>query len=89
MSKFKFHFTDKLKFFYCRNYAQLIANEVNPDENPREDAALVAAYCHLLDTDLGTEIYSTVVVNLSCMNHTNRIHLIDLAKQVKTTYLLV
>lgn len=72
-----------MKFFHCRNYAQLIANEVNPDENPREDAALVAAYCHLLDTDLGTEIYSTVVVNLSCMNHTNRIHLIDLAKQVK------
>ena len=71
------------KFFYCRNYAQLIANEVNPDENPREDAALVAAYCHLLDTDLGTEIYSTVVVNLSCMNHTNRIYLIELAKQVK------
>ena len=61
----------------------MIANEINPDENPREDAALVAAYCHLLDHELSTEIYSTVLVNLSCMNHSHRIYLIDLAKQVK------
>ena len=68
---------------YSRNYAELIATNVNPDEKPREDAALVAAYCFMLEKEVGTAIYSKVLVNLSCMNQTHRDYLIDLAKKVR------
>jgi len=64
-----------------KNYAELIATNVNPDEKPREDAALVAAYAFMLEKELGTAIYSKVLVNLSCMNQTHRDYLIDLAKK--------
>ena len=57
----------------------------NPDFNPRGDAILVATYAQQLDQESATQVFSSLLTQLSSMNEENRNYFIQLAEKVCTS----
>ena len=55
----------------------------NPDFNPRGDAILVATYAQQLDQESATQVFSSLLTQLSSMNEENRNYFIQLAEKVR------
>jgi len=59
-----------------------VAQQANPDFNPRGDALIVAAYAQQLNQIDATECFANLLTQLSSMNEENRNYFIQLAEKV-------
>ena len=73
----------RIQYMIFRVYSSAVAQMANPDFNPRGDAILVATYAQQLDQESATQVFSSLLTQLSSMNEENRNYFIQLAEKVR------